>query len=164
MAREDLALLAALLALVASLATVAVVVLNGRADRFASERWWERKASAYAELFEVLTRLRAQLPLIDGAAAATGRRVADEGPVSMAALADLALELRLTLARHSLMMSVPVVECIEQARYAIVHILEEAGRADERGSLRRRIPVLVDEAMEKLRLAVYRDLRLMPGA
>lgn len=52
-----IALIAAVLAFVASVIATVVAAYNGRFHRFARERWWERKADAYARIIEALSDL-----------------------------------------------------------------------------------------------------------
>ena len=50
-------LIAAGLAFLASLIAVIISAYNARFNRFASERWWERKAEAYTSIIDALSDL-----------------------------------------------------------------------------------------------------------
>jgi hypothetical protein len=51
---EQATLIAAVLALLASLCAGAISLYTARLRRFSSERWWERKAQSYTDLFQAL--------------------------------------------------------------------------------------------------------------
>jgi hypothetical protein len=57
MNETQLTLAAAILAFVASVIATVVAAYNGRFRRYALERWWDRKAEAYARVIEALADL-----------------------------------------------------------------------------------------------------------
>jgi hypothetical protein len=55
--QQVITLAAAALAFVASVIATSVSAYNGRLARFAAQRWWERKADAYARIIEALAAM-----------------------------------------------------------------------------------------------------------